>query len=97
MAVTAFPGVSARRLFFDAAHQRVTMLVRMAAGATSPPHRHSGPEDCYVLEGDLDTGRRIMRSGDYEHSLPESVHATQSTRGGCLLFIVSSLGDEILA
>ncbi|MBK7877397.1 MAG: cupin domain-containing protein [Planctomycetes bacterium] len=94
---TAFPGVRARRLFVDQANQRVTMLVRMDAGATFPPHRHSGPEDCYVLEGDLDTGHKVMHAGDYEHSLPASVHATQSTRGGCLLFIVSSLGDEIIA
>jgi len=35
-------GISVKRLFADAERQRVTMLVRMAAGTISPGHRHAG-------------------------------------------------------
>jgi putative transcriptional regulator len=94
---TSFAGVSARRLFVDLAQQRVTMIVRMQPGSSYPAHRHSGPEECYVLQGDLDTGQRHMQAGDFERSAAGSRHAVQSTQGGCVLFIVSSLGDEILA
>lgn len=94
---TAFPGVRARQLFVDREHQRVTMLVRMDPGAAYPPHRHAGPEDCFVLEGDLDTGDHRMHAGDFSRAAEGSVHAVQSTRAGCLLLIVSALGDELIA
>lgn len=100
---TSFPGISARRLFVDRERDRVTMLVRMEPGSAYPAHRHGGPEDCFVLQGDLeiaddsDAGEREMRAGDFVRSAPGSAHGVQSTRAGCLLFLVSSLNDELLA
>lgn len=93
---TAFEGVETRRLFVDPAHDRVTMLVRMAAGASYPPHRHKGPEECYVIEGDLRAGSMDMRSGDFKFSGVNSEDVRQSTVNGCLLLIVSSMQDELL-
>jgi quercetin dioxygenase-like cupin family protein len=100
---TSFSGISARRLFVDRERDRVTMLVRMEPGSAYPAHRHGGPEDCFVLQGDLeiaddsDAGERELRAGDFVRSAPGSVHGVQSTRAGCLLFLVSSLNDELLA
>lgn len=95
---TNVPGIHARKLFVDPAHDRVTMLVRMEPGAAYPGHRHSGPEDCYVLQGDLVIeGERTLHGGDYVRAAPGSVHGVQSTRNGNLLLIVSSLGDELTA
>jgi anti-sigma factor ChrR (cupin superfamily) len=93
---TAVPGVEVRRLFVDSANDRVTMLVRMAAGAAYPPHVHGGPEECLVLEGDLLVGSTRMRAGDYQRIGRGGVHGVQSTDAGCLLFIVSSLHDRLL-
>jgi anti-sigma factor ChrR (cupin superfamily) len=93
---TGVAGVEARRLFVDEKNDRVTMLVRMAAGTAYPSHRHAGFEECYVLEGDLLVGSRRMRAGDYQRAEGGSVHGVQSTEGGCLLFIVSSMHDELL-
>jgi anti-sigma factor ChrR (cupin superfamily) len=71
---------------------------RMEAGASSPPHRHAGREECYVLEGELDVeGGASMRAGDYQVADEGSVHGVQSTRGGCTLLIVSSQDDELVA
>lgn len=95
---TNVPGIHARKLFVDPEHDRVTMLVRMEPGSAYPGHRHSGPEDCYVLQGDLVIeGERTLHGGDYVRAAPGSVHRVQSTRTGNLLLIVSSLGDELTA
>lgn len=93
---TGFPGVETRRLFVDADGDRATLLIRMAPGATYPGHRHRGPEECLVLEGDLLAGDTLMRAGDYRRAAAGSIDGVQSTRSGCLLLIISSLGDEIL-
>jgi len=93
---TSLPGVEARRLFVDAANDRATLLIRMAPGASYPSHRHHGPEECLVLEGDLMAGGTPMQAGDYRRAAAGSIDGIQSTRDGCLLLIVSSLRDEIL-
>jgi len=93
---TAFDGVEARKLFVDEAADRVTMLVRMAPGASYPPHVHGGPEECYVLAGDLDVGEARMTAGSYQRLGAGSRHPVQSTRDGCVLLLVSSLQDELL-
>lgn len=89
-------GVRMRSLFVDPANDRMTMLVRMEAGASYPSHRHAGAEECYVLEGDLHGPGFEMKAGDYQRRAAGTVHGAQFTRGGCLLFIVSSLHDEML-
>ena len=93
---TGVAGVEVRRLFVDAEADRLTMLVRMAAGTAYPSHRHGGVEECYVLEGDIYGPNFEMRAGDYQRLEGGSVHGVQGTCGGCLLFIVSSLNDELL-
>jgi anti-sigma factor ChrR (cupin superfamily) len=90
---TAVPGVRLRVLALDAAADRFTALVRMAPGAAYPGHRHGGPEECFVLEGDLRHGAQVMRAGDYEWAPAGSDHGPQTTAGGCLLLIHSSLSD----
>jgi putative transcriptional regulator len=94
---TRSPGVQVKRLFVDATNDRVTMLVRMSPGSSYPRHRHAGAEECYVLQGDLHLPGMIMHAGDYQRADADSIHGVQSTEHGCLLFIVSSLRDELLA
>jgi predicted ChrR family anti-sigma factor len=93
---TGVDGVVVRRLFLDVENDRATMLVRMAPGTSYPAHVHAGAEECFVLEGDLLVGESRMRAGDYQRATSGSLHGMQSTEGGCLLFIVSSLHDEML-
>ena len=89
-------GVAVRELFVDTANDRVTMLVRMAPGSSYPSHRHANVEECLVLEGVLNVGDLRLRAGDYQRAASGSAHVVQSTDSGCLLFIVSSLHDELL-
>jgi anti-sigma factor ChrR (cupin superfamily) len=94
---TGVEGVTVKRLFLDAERGYVTMLVRMAPGSSYPSHRHGGYEECYVLQGDLSVGDTVLHAGDYQRAEGGSVHLVQSTKDGCLLFIVSSQHDELLA
>ncbi|MCG3126651.1 MAG: hypothetical protein CHACPFDD_01502 [Phycisphaerae bacterium] len=89
-------GIAIRRLFVDRQRDQMTMLVRMAPGTAYPRHVHHGPEECLVLEGDLRVGDTVLRAGDYQRAAPDSQHGVQSTEGGCLLMIVSSLSDELI-
>jgi anti-sigma factor ChrR (cupin superfamily) len=89
-------GVTAKQLYVDAALDYVTMLVRMAPGSTYPAHRHGGPEQCFVLEGDLRVGPIVLHAGDYQCAPRDSIHEITSTEQGCLLLIVSSQNDELL-
>jgi len=93
---TEILGVEVRILFMDPEGGRVTKLVRMGPGVSYPTHRHGGPEECYVVSGDLLVGNVALRAGDYQRAEEDTVHAVQSTREGCLLFIVSSMGDEAI-
>jgi hypothetical protein len=91
-----FPGLSLKRLFVDPTGT-VTSLIRMAAGAVYPPHRHHGLEHCYVLEGDLVFNDHTLYAGDYEVAAPTRDHSTVTTRYGCLLLITNHPGDQLLA
>lgn len=94
---TSIEGIEARRLFVDVENDRVTMLVRMAAGTAYPPHVHGGPEECLVLQGDLTVrGELAMKAGDFLRAEAGSEHTWQETEGGCLLLITSSLHDELV-
>lgn len=92
---TGVAGVFVRRLFVDRPRNQMTMLVRMDAGASYPRHVHDGPEECLVLEGDLQVGDTVLHPGDYQRAAPGSKHGIQSTERGCLLMITSSLSDEL--
>jgi anti-sigma factor ChrR (cupin superfamily) len=90
-------GVAAKQLFVDTARDSVTMLIRMQPGSTYPSHRHAGPEQCLVLEGDVEVNGLRFDAGDYQCMLTGSVHNVTSTINGCLLLIVSSQHDQLLA
>lgn len=91
---TSVPGVSIRTLYIDRQGDQYRAMVRMAAGASYPRHIHSGPEHCFVLEGDLHVEGDVLRAGDYQVAPPGSHHGRQWTEGGCLLLISSSLHDN---
>jgi anti-sigma factor ChrR (cupin superfamily) len=93
---TSIAGIEALRLRVDESADRVTMLVRMAAGTRYPAHVHAGAEECFVVEGDLHVGGDlVLNAGDYQRMEPGTRHPVQSTRGGCLLFLVSSRSDRL--
>ncbi|MFN0134936.1 MAG: cupin domain-containing protein [Phycisphaerae bacterium] len=92
---TGVPGVRVRKLFIDQERNQFTAVVKMEPGTSWPRHRHDGPEECMVLEGELHVGDMVMKKGDYQRAEPDSHHCIQRTETGCTLLIVSSLSDEV--
>jgi anti-sigma factor ChrR (cupin superfamily) len=91
-------GITAKQLYVDPETGYVTMLIRMEPGASYPPHRHGGAEQCFVLEGDIHVGAgEILYAGDFQCMRTESRHEVQWTERGCLLLLISSPDDELLA
>ena len=89
-------GVTFKLLFADRERGTATTLVRMEPGSRIRSHRHLGVEQCLVLEGDLSSGPHRMSAGDFNCSLPGSVHEELTTGGGALLLLVSPATYESL-
>lgn len=93
---TPFPGVHTKVLFNNAATGDVTSLIRVDPGGWYPSHRHAGVEQCYVLSGDVVFEDHTLHAGDYEATIPSSIHSPVRSVNGCMLLIVNNERDEIL-
>lgn len=66
----------------------LSYLLRLARGATLPPHRHPCDEECIVLEGRLRVGTQIeIGPGGYHLAHGGALHATISTDTGATIFL----------
>jgi anti-sigma factor ChrR (cupin superfamily) len=92
-----FPGIWFKPLFLDQQQQRTTSLVRMGPGTHYPSHRHNGPEELFLLEGDFVIEGLVMRSGDYCNAQPASVHGESYTAAGCLFILSACQFDQVLS
>ena len=86
---TEVEGVQTRNLFLDREHNRLTLLVRMAPGASYTDHDHDGIEECMVIEGDLRIAGTILHGGDYLRTPIGARHGVPSTENGCLLLVTT--------
>ena len=94
-AQTPVPGVRMKILTIDRTRDRVTMLLRGEPGASYPAHRHSGPEDCYVIRGSLIVEGQILRAGDFHHAEGESDHGALHTDEGVEVLLVAAASDYL--
>jgi quercetin dioxygenase-like cupin family protein len=92
---TPIPGMRMKILAIDRARDRITMLLRGEPGARYPAHRHSGPEECYVLSGSLVVEGRVLRAGDFHHAEGESDHGEQWTDEGVEVLLVAAASDYL--
>jgi anti-sigma factor ChrR (cupin superfamily) len=80
------PGVEIHRLW-GAPQTRSGALLRYAAGAKVPRHRHEGIEHIYVLLGSQRDERGTYDAGAHVINPAGSVHAVSSPEG-CVVFVV---------
>ncbi len=80
------PGVEIHRLW-GTPTTRSGALLRYAAGAKIPRHRHEGIEHIYVLIGAQRDERGEYAAGAHVVNPPGSVHAVSSPEG-CVVFVV---------
>jgi DNA-binding NarL/FixJ family response regulator len=89
-------GCQRKVLFVDDRQQCVTSLVRLHAGTHFPAHRHGGPEEVYMLAGDLIVEGLRMKPGDYCRAETTSIHGESYTESGCLFLLRASQHDQII-
>jgi quercetin dioxygenase-like cupin family protein len=92
---TPLPGVRMKILALDRARNRVTMLVRGEPGATYPAHRHTGPEECYVIRGSVVVEGQLLRAGDFHHAESDSDHQELHTEEGVEVLLVAAASDYL--
>lgn len=72
----------------------LSYLLRLAPGATLPPHRHPVDEECLVLEGLLQVGTRTeVGAGGYHLAHAGALHATIGSRTGATIFLRGAVPD----
>ncbi len=91
----AGPGLTYKFLAADEERHRVSLMVRLAAGAAYPPHRHAGVEVLHLLDGELWIDDRKLFPGDYHRSEPGSSDQHVWTATGCICVLITSTRDVL--
>ena len=92
---TPLPGIQIKVLSTDEGRGMATMLIRAMPGAVYPSHRHSGPEECYVIRGSVIIDGRVLRAGDFHHADAGSDHGEITTTEGAEVLIVGAIDDYL--
>jgi len=87
------PGIECKLLATDAERHRVSMLVRLAAGASYPGHTHEGVEELHLLDGELWIDERKLFPGDYYYGAPGASDDRVWSETGCTCLLVTSTKD----
>jgi anti-sigma factor ChrR (cupin superfamily) len=87
------PGIECKLLAADAQRHRVSMLVRLAPGASYPPHTHADVEELHLLDGELWIDERKLVPGDYNYGAPQAVDERVWSETGCTCLLVTSTRD----
>jgi anti-sigma factor ChrR (cupin superfamily) len=90
------PGIECKLLATDTERQRVSMLVRLAPGASYPPHTHAGVEELHLLDGELWIDERKLFPGDYNYGAPGAGDERVWSETGCTCVLVTSTKDVLI-
>ena len=87
------PGIECKLLATDAERHRVSMLVRLAPGASYPAHTHAGTEELHLLDGELWIDEKKLMPGDYNYGAPGAGDERVWSETGCTCLLVTSTKD----
>ncbi len=88
-------GVFVKQLSIDEKNRYATILMRVAPGTIYPEHNHTGPEECYVLQGSIRVAGHTLRVGDFHHADPDTHHGEIVSDEGALLLLVVAAEDYL--
>jgi anti-sigma factor ChrR (cupin superfamily) len=91
------PGIECKMLAADIERHRISMLVRLAPGASYPPHTHAGVEELHLLDGELWIDERKLIPGDYNYGAPGASDQRVWSETGCTCLLVTSTKDVLVA
>jgi anti-sigma factor ChrR (cupin superfamily) len=89
------PGIECKLLATDTERHRVSMLVRLAPGASYPPHTHAGVEELHLLDGELWIDERKLLPGDYNYGAPGASDERVWSGTGCTCVLITSTMDVL--
>jgi anti-sigma factor ChrR (cupin superfamily) len=90
------PGTFIKLLSLEKDLGYAVLLGRLEAGARYPSHVNAGPEDFYILSGDLVVGDRKLVAGDFHHADRGSRHQENYSVAGCTLLAVLTTDDPLV-
>ena len=89
------PGIECKLLASDSERHRVSMLVRLAPGASYPAHTHAGVEELHLLDGELWIDERKLVAGDYNYGAPGAADERVWSETGCTCVLITSTRDVL--
>jgi DNA-directed RNA polymerase specialized sigma24 family protein len=89
------PGIECKLLATDTERHRVSMLVRLAPGASYPAHVHAGTEELFLLDGELLIDERKLFPGDYYFAGVGTGDDRVWSETGCTCVLVTSISDRL--
>jgi anti-sigma factor ChrR (cupin superfamily) len=89
------PGIECKLLATDTERHRVSMLVRLAPGASYPAHVHVDAEELHLLDGELWIDERKLVPGDYNYGGPGAGDDHVWSETGCTCLLTTSTGDVL--
>ena len=89
------PGIECKLLANDAERHKVSMLVRLAPGASYPPHTHADVEELHLLDGELWIDERKLFPGDYNYGPPGASDQLVWSETGCTCVLITSTKDNL--
>jgi len=90
------PGAWIKLLSIERERGYAVLLGKLEPGARYPAHLNIGPEDFYVLTGDLHIGQRRLAPGDFHHADGGSQHGENHSVEGCTLLAVLTTDDPLV-
>jgi anti-sigma factor ChrR (cupin superfamily) len=90
------PGAFVKVLSIERERGYAVLLGKLDPGVRYPAHVNAGPEDFYILSGDLVIGDRKLLAGDFHHADAGSQHAVNYSVEGCTLLAVLTTNDPLV-
>jgi quercetin dioxygenase-like cupin family protein len=91
------PGAYIKLLSLEKDRGYAVLMGKLDPGTRFPAHINAGPEDFFVLTGDLVIGDRKLVAGDFHHADKGSQHAVNYSVAGCTLLAVLTTDDPLVA
>ena len=91
------PGAWIQLLSLERERGYAVLLGKLDPGARYPAHLNIGPEDLYILTGDLHVGARRLGPGDFHHAEGGSWHEVNHSVDGCTLLSVLPAEHPLVA
>jgi anti-sigma factor ChrR (cupin superfamily) len=88
-------GIECKLLASDTEGHRVSMLVRLAPGASYPAHTHAGVEELHLLDGELWIDECKLGPGDYKYGAPGVGDERIWSETGCTCLLTTSTKDRL--